>query len=73
LVACGVDDDAWPVSAQRDMAERLDADFAVIPAAKHSPATENPAALLTIRLATWRSWLAPPEQDEHGHHDNTEG
>jgi pimeloyl-ACP methyl ester carboxylesterase len=58
LVACGAEDDAWPVSVQRDMAERLDADFAVIPASRHSPATENPEGLLTILLATWRSWLA---------------
>jgi pimeloyl-ACP methyl ester carboxylesterase len=58
LVACGADDDAWPVAAQRDMAERLDADFAVIPGARHSPAMENPGALLGIMLATWRMWLS---------------
>jgi pimeloyl-ACP methyl ester carboxylesterase len=57
LVCCGELDDAWPVSAQRDMADRLDADFAVIPAARHSPNTENPAALLDVLLPTWRSWL----------------
>ncbi|MET0134116.1 MAG: alpha/beta hydrolase [Kibdelosporangium sp.] len=57
LVACGADDDAWPVPAQRDMAERLDADFAVIPGSRHSPAMEVTEALLTILLATWRSWL----------------
>jgi pimeloyl-ACP methyl ester carboxylesterase len=57
LVACGADDDAWPVSTQRDMAERLDADFAIIPDARHSPPTENPAALAGILLATWRTWL----------------
>lgn len=58
LVVCGEGDDAWPVSAQRDMADRLDADFAVIPAARHSPNTENPAELLATVLPTWRSWLA---------------
>jgi pimeloyl-ACP methyl ester carboxylesterase len=58
LVACGAEDDAWPVASQRDMAERLDADFAEIPGARHSPSTENPAALLSILLATWRTWLA---------------
>jgi len=58
LVCCGEFDDAWPVSTQRDMADRLDADFAVIPAARHSPNTENPEELLDTLLPTWRSWLA---------------
>ncbi|TDV37605.1 alpha/beta fold hydrolase [Actinophytocola oryzae] len=58
LVCCGEFDDAWPVSTQRDMADRLDADFAVIPAARHSPNTENPEQLLDALLPTWRSWLA---------------
>lgn len=58
LVACGAADDAWPVSAQRDMAERLDADLAVIPDARHSPAVENPEGLLAVLLATWQMWLA---------------
>jgi pimeloyl-ACP methyl ester carboxylesterase len=57
LVVCGEGDDAWPVSTQRDMADRLDADFAVIPAARHSPNIENPADLLATLLPTWRSWL----------------
>ncbi|TDP93865.1 alpha/beta fold hydrolase [Labedaea rhizosphaerae] len=57
LVACGQDDDAWPVPLQRDMADRLDADFAVIPDALHSPNTENPTALLATLLPTWHSWL----------------
>ncbi|GAB3871860.1 hypothetical protein GCM10029964_009230 [Kibdelosporangium lantanae] len=59
LVACGADDDAWPVPTQRDMAERLDADFAVIPNAIHSPTTENPTALATLLVTTWRTWLNP--------------
>ncbi|TCO58645.1 alpha/beta fold hydrolase [Actinocrispum wychmicini] len=58
LVACGADDDAWPVATQRDMAERLDADFAVIPVARHHPPTENPTALAALLLATWRTWLS---------------
>ncbi|WP_260195191.1 alpha/beta fold hydrolase [Actinophytocola gossypii] len=57
LVTCGEGDDAWPVSTQRDMADRLDADFAVIPGARHSPNVENPSALLNTLLPTWRSWL----------------
>lgn len=58
LVCCGELDDAWPVSTQRDMADRLDADFAVVTASRHSPNTENPDELLDILLPTWRSWLA---------------
>jgi pimeloyl-ACP methyl ester carboxylesterase len=57
LVMCGEGDDAWPVSAQRDMADRLDADFAVILGARHSPNTENPDELLEILIPTWRTWL----------------
>lgn len=57
LVACGEADDAWSVPTQRDMADRLDADFAVIPDAAHSPNVENPAVLLGTLLPTWRSWL----------------
>lgn len=58
LVLCGADDDAWSVPSQRDMADRLDADFAVIPGAKHSPNVENPTTLLGALLPTWRAWLA---------------
>lgn len=57
LVVCGEGDDAWTVAAQRDMAERLDADFAVVPGAKHSPNTQNPEGLLATLLPTWRTWL----------------
>jgi pimeloyl-ACP methyl ester carboxylesterase len=57
LVMCGEADDAWPVSAQRDMADRLDADFAVILGAGHSPNTENPELLLDVLVPTWRTWL----------------
>ncbi|HEV2778808.1 MAG TPA: alpha/beta hydrolase [Actinophytocola sp.] len=57
LVMCGEGDDAWPVSAQRDMADRLDADFAVIRNARHSPNVENPEELLYTLMPTWRTWL----------------
>ncbi|HEY3259050.1 MAG TPA: alpha/beta fold hydrolase [Pseudonocardiaceae bacterium] len=57
LVACGDSDDAWPPEQQRDMAARLDAPFATIPAAAHSPNIENPAALLDLLLATCHAWL----------------
>ncbi|MBV8933086.1 MAG: alpha/beta fold hydrolase [Kutzneria sp.] len=58
LVVCGADDDTWSVAAQRDMADRLEADFAVITAAAHSPNIDNPAGLLATLLPTWRAWLA---------------
>jgi pimeloyl-ACP methyl ester carboxylesterase len=58
LVVCGEADDAWSVASQRDMADRLDADFAVVPGSKHSPNIENPESLLATLLPTWRSWLA---------------
>jgi hypothetical protein len=52
VVMCGEGDDAWPVSAQRDMADRLDADFAVIPDARDSPNVENPELLLDTLVPT---------------------
>lgn len=55
LVAHGVDDDAWPPAVQREMAERLGARYAVIPAAAHSPAVENPTGTLDVLLAFWAS------------------
>lgn len=58
LVTCGEHDDAWSVATQRDMADRLDADFAVIPGSRHSPNVENPETLLATLLPTWRSWLS---------------
>ncbi|MGH4024006.1 MAG: alpha/beta fold hydrolase [Pseudonocardiaceae bacterium] len=57
LVACGDADDAWPVPVQLAMADRLDAEVAVVPDAAHSPNIENPAALLDTLLPTWRRWL----------------
>jgi hypothetical protein len=40
------------------MAERLDADFAVLPGVMHNPNTEAPDALLATLLPTWRAWLS---------------
>lgn len=57
LVVCGAADDAWPVDVQRAMARRLDAAFAVVDGAAHSPNTENPDGLLAILLPIWRRWL----------------
>ncbi|MEU4744319.1 alpha/beta hydrolase [Actinosynnema sp. NPDC023658] len=58
LVVCGELDDAWSAASQRDMAERLDADFAVLSGVMHSPNTEAPDALLATLLPTWRAWLS---------------
>lgn len=57
LVLCGQGDDAWHPAAQRDMAERLDAPFVTVPDSAHSPAVENPDALLEVLLTTWQTWL----------------
>jgi pimeloyl-ACP methyl ester carboxylesterase len=53
LVAHGADDDAWPPAVQAEMADRLGAKYAVIPAAAHSPAVENPEGTLEVLLAFW--------------------
>ena len=58
LVVCGDTDDAWSPAAQRDMAERLDADFAVLRGVMHSPNTEAPLDLVATLLPTWRAWLS---------------
>lgn len=58
LVVAGEHDDAWSVPAQRDMARRLGAPFVLIERARHSPNTENPAALLRALLTRWRTWLS---------------
>lgn len=58
LVVCGADDDAWPVIAQREMADRLGAQFAPVPGAGHSPNIENPDGLLAALRPVWRRWLA---------------
>jgi pimeloyl-ACP methyl ester carboxylesterase len=58
LVVCGELDDAWSAAGQRDMAERLDADFAVLKGVMHSPNTEAPKELLATLLPTWRAWLS---------------
>lgn len=64
LVVTGVNDDAWSVAEQRGMADGLDAEFVLAPAAGHSPNTEHPDALLDALLPRWRSWLdASPESE----------
>ena len=55
-VIAGHDDDAWPLTEQREMAARLGTDLIVIDGAAHSPAVENPAGLLAVVLPLLRSW-----------------
>jgi pimeloyl-ACP methyl ester carboxylesterase len=55
LVACGANDDAWPPSVQKEMADRLGAPFEVIPDAAHSPAIENPDATIAVLLDFWQA------------------
>lgn len=55
LVAHGEGDDAWPPPVQRHMAERLGAEYAVIPDALHSPAAEAPEALHAALLRFWQA------------------
>lgn len=58
LVVAGEHDDAWSVPAQREMAGRLGAAFALVEGAAHSPNTENPGGLLDILIPTWQTWLS---------------
>lgn len=59
LVVAGEYDDAWSVPEQRSMANRLHAEFALVPGAMHSPNTENPDGLLAAVLPVWQRWTAP--------------
>jgi pimeloyl-ACP methyl ester carboxylesterase len=58
LVTHGRDDDAWPPAAQQAMAQRLGARYAVIGAAAHSAAVENPAATAAVLVDFWRAGSA---------------
>lgn len=49
-VGRGADDDAWPHDVQADMATRLGTEIHVVPDSAHSPAVENPAALVDAWL-----------------------
>ena len=55
LVLHGESDDAWTPALQAEMARRLGAAHAVITAAAHSPAVENPAATVRALLDFWQS------------------
>lgn len=58
-VIAGESDDAWPLSDQRGMARRLGTELVLIPGAAHSPAVENPAALLAVLIPLIHCWTAP--------------
>ncbi|MCD9199028.1 alpha/beta fold hydrolase [Aeromicrobium wangtongii] len=49
-VGRGTDDDAWPHDVQEMMAKRLGTEIAVVPDSAHSPAVENPEALMQAWL-----------------------
>jgi pimeloyl-ACP methyl ester carboxylesterase len=49
-VGRGTDDDAWPHDVQELMAKRLCTEIAVVPDSAHSPAVENPEALMQAWL-----------------------
>lgn len=53
LVVTGADEDVWPAELQRVTAERLGARFAAIPAAGHSPNTQQPEATAKVLLDFW--------------------
>jgi pimeloyl-ACP methyl ester carboxylesterase len=55
LVVHGANDDAWPPTDQRAMANRLGARYAVIPDAAHSPAVENPRDTVAALLGFWNA------------------
>lgn len=61
-VGRGADDDAWPHDVQDAMAGRLGTDVHVIPDSAHSPAVENPEAL----VAAWLPFLDHHRQKEAG-------
>ena len=53
LVAYGAGEDAWPPPVQEEMAARLGAARTIIPDAAHSPAIENPTALVSALTTFW--------------------
>ncbi len=57
-VIAGESDDAWPLDAQRAMANGLGTELVLVPGGAHSPAVEAPQELLAIMLPLLRSWNA---------------
>jgi pimeloyl-ACP methyl ester carboxylesterase len=54
LVSYGEEDDAWQPATQAEMARRLGARHEVIRDAMHSPAIENPPALIGVLDSFWQ-------------------
>jgi pimeloyl-ACP methyl ester carboxylesterase len=54
LVTCGERDDAWLPAQQREMAERLGAEYVCLPDAAHSPCAEAPEAATKVLVEFWR-------------------
>ncbi len=55
-VVTGRADDAWSLDEQDDMATRLGTSLVIIEDAAHSPAIENPAAVLDVLLPLLHRW-----------------
>ncbi len=54
LVACGENDDAWTPEQQKDMAQRLRAQYVVFAGAGHSPNVDTPEAVVDAITNFWR-------------------
>lgn len=57
LVTHGVNDDAWPISQQQELAEMIKGEYVVISNSAHSPNVENVAETTTVLDQFWRSQL----------------
>ncbi len=57
LVTHGVNDDAWPISQQQELAEIIKGEYVVISNSAHSPNVENVAETTTVLDQFWRSQL----------------
>jgi pimeloyl-ACP methyl ester carboxylesterase len=55
LVACGENDDAWTPEQQRDMADRLGAEFVTFAGAGHSPNVDAPEEVVRALENFWSS------------------
>jgi pimeloyl-ACP methyl ester carboxylesterase len=57
LVTHGVDDDAWPIAQQAQMAKTIGAQYEIIPDSAHSPNVENVSGTTEVLDHFWRSLL----------------
>jgi pimeloyl-ACP methyl ester carboxylesterase len=53
LIMTGADEDVWSAPLLRETADRLGAEFALIPGAGHSPNTDQPALVAQALLEFW--------------------